>query len=152
MNKQCFPDRLILERLGEGRWRLENDYRYFIGGSEFNAVTVPKGFITDGASVPQILWSLLPPEGEYFRAAIIHDRLYRPVCVDGHVPLTIAESERLVAEGVPMGHLARPGSPVTRKQADDIFMLAMVDSGVGWWRRWAVYLGVRVGGWACWRG
>lgn len=35
----------------------------------------PKGFITDGASIPRIAWSIIggPFEGQYRKAAIIHD-------------------------------------------------------------------------------
>lgn len=32
--------------------------------------------ITDLASVPRIFWTLLPPDGKYAKAAIIHDYLY----------------------------------------------------------------------------
>ena len=34
---------------------------------------VPEGFVTDGASVPRIFWSVFPPVGRYFVAAIVHD-------------------------------------------------------------------------------
>lgn len=39
-------------------------------------VTVPKGMITDGATVPRIFWSLFPPYYKYFPAAIVHDYMY----------------------------------------------------------------------------
>lgn len=32
--------------------------------------------IADLASVPRIFWTLLPPDGKYAKAAIIHDYLY----------------------------------------------------------------------------
>lgn len=38
---------------------------------------VPKGFITDFASVPRGLWNLFPPSGRYTPAAVYHDHLYR---------------------------------------------------------------------------
>lgn len=38
---------------------------------------VPKGFITDGATIPQLFHFLLPPYCSYGRAAILHDFLYR---------------------------------------------------------------------------
>lgn len=38
-------------------------------------VIVPAGFISDGASVPRIFWSLFPPVGRYFAAAVVHDYL-----------------------------------------------------------------------------
>ncbi|EJC5177426.1 DUF1353 domain-containing protein [Salmonella enterica] len=37
---------------------------------------VPAGFVTDLASVPRIFWTILPPDGKYAKAAIIHDYLY----------------------------------------------------------------------------
>jgi hypothetical protein len=37
--------------------------------------TAPEGFITDGASVPRLLWFWLPPVHKYFAAAVIHDWL-----------------------------------------------------------------------------
>jgi hypothetical protein len=37
---------------------------------------VPKGFVTDLASIPRPFWSLLPPNGPYAQAAIVHDYLY----------------------------------------------------------------------------
>jgi hypothetical protein len=42
----------------------------------YPAVTVPIGFVTDLASIPQIFYSLLPPDGPYTFPAIIHDYLY----------------------------------------------------------------------------
>lgn len=39
-------------------------------------VTVPEGFETDYASIPQALWAVLPPVGRYDRAAVLHDYLY----------------------------------------------------------------------------
>jgi Protein of unknown function (DUF1353) len=39
-------------------------------------VKVPKGFITDLASIPQVFWSALPRDGKYIYPAIIHDYLY----------------------------------------------------------------------------
>jgi hypothetical protein len=40
------------------------------------AVEVPKGFVTDFASIPRVFWSLLPTDGNYVYSAIIHDYLY----------------------------------------------------------------------------
>ena len=38
---------------------------------------VPRGFITDGASVPRILWPLFPHDGASFASALIHDWDYQ---------------------------------------------------------------------------
>src|SRR5262249_32946301 len=44
--------------------------------TRFSAVQVPKGFVSDLASIPQAFYSLLRPDGTYAYAAIIHDYLY----------------------------------------------------------------------------
>ena len=41
------------------------------------AVTVPAGATSDGASTPSAIWGSLPPFGSYWRAAFLHDYLYR---------------------------------------------------------------------------
>jgi hypothetical protein len=40
------------------------------------AVTVPQGFVTDLATIPNYFWWALPPKGRYGHAAILHDWLY----------------------------------------------------------------------------
>lgn len=42
----------------------------------YGKITVPKGYITDFASSPQLLWPLFPPIGKFNRATVIHDFLY----------------------------------------------------------------------------
>jgi Protein of unknown function (DUF1353) len=39
-------------------------------------VTVPPGFVTDLASIPQFFWCILRPDGAYTFPAIVHDYLY----------------------------------------------------------------------------
>lgn len=39
-------------------------------------VSVPKGFVTDLATIPPLFWWALPPQGRYGHAAILHDWLY----------------------------------------------------------------------------
>lgn len=46
------------------------------GQQGFSQVEVPVGFVTDFASIPRVFWSVLPPDGTYTYAAIIHDYLY----------------------------------------------------------------------------
>lgn len=44
--------------------------------------TVPAGFASDGTSTPRAVWDILPPFGKYWRAAILHDYLYRETWLD----------------------------------------------------------------------
>lgn len=53
-------------KLDKTRYILLDDF-------EFSGVLVPKGFITDGATIPRIFWPILPPVHRYFPAAIVHD-------------------------------------------------------------------------------
>jgi hypothetical protein len=39
-------------------------------------VSVPVGFVTDLASIPQFFWCILRPDGNYTFPAIVHDYLY----------------------------------------------------------------------------
>lgn len=59
--------------LEKDRYMLVEDYKFelpLISG------VIPKGFKTDGASVPRIFWIAYPPNRpEYLSAAVIHDYL-----------------------------------------------------------------------------
>ncbi|RYD62768.1 MAG: DUF1353 domain-containing protein, partial [Verrucomicrobiaceae bacterium] len=71
-------------------WRVEQDFTYEVGDKGSGRyITVPKGFVTDGASVPQFLWSLFPAWGSYSRAAVIHDLL----CHLCHSPMPHSEAQ-----------------------------------------------------------
>ena len=83
-------------------------------------VTVPKGFQSDGASVPRALWSIYPPFGKYLEAAVVHDYY----CVLGH----------------------KGESPIDYKMAAKVFDEAMEVCCVGKWRRFKMYWAVRLGG------
>lgn len=40
-------------------------------------ITIPAGAESDGASTPREIWDLIPPFGAYWKAAYLHDYLYR---------------------------------------------------------------------------
>ncbi len=62
------------EEAGRTLARLMADFEYHIGelGSD-DVVKVKKGFKTDFASVPRVLWWLCPPLGRYGKATVVHD-------------------------------------------------------------------------------
>jgi len=72
-----FYSELHVEVLDDGRKRkLVKDLIYY--SKLLNQIiVVPKGFITDFASVPRIFWNILPPSGRYTKAAVLHDYLYQ---------------------------------------------------------------------------
>lgn len=74
-----FTTDLKLQPLDDGKtFKLLELFRYRIGGMDsLDIITIPEGFETDFASVPQILWSVIPPWGKYGKAAVLHDYLYK---------------------------------------------------------------------------
>lgn len=51
---------------------LTQDLQYRILQTNF-VIVVPAGFVTDFASTPRALWSVIPPTGRYQLAAVVHD-------------------------------------------------------------------------------
>ena len=99
-----------------------------------NVVSVPKGYITDLASVPRFCWAVIAPF-DVARAAVIHDILYEKIntAYKGEKILTKHDRERY------------------RKVADDVFKEGMESAvpPVPKWKIWAAYNAVRVfGRWA----
>lgn len=65
-----------LTPFGDGEyWVLGNDLIFNIRDTG-QRIVVPRGFVTDFASVPRVFWTFFPKHGEYTRAAIVHDFLY----------------------------------------------------------------------------
>ena len=72
-----FTDKLIVSKLNAREWEVEREFIYYIGNEDSDDyVIIPKGFITDFASVPRGLWTFFPPDGQYTQAAVLHDFLY----------------------------------------------------------------------------
>lgn len=133
LRADCFPLPLRLERTAPFRADLITPFVFL--SAMLGKIVVEAGFDTDYASVPRALWSLYPPDGSYTEAAIIHDGLY------WHQH-TAEPTEANLAAG-----LARP---VTRAQADAVFLEAMVALGVPLARRRILYRAVRIGGARAW--
>ena len=73
-----FTNPLIVKKLPSGLWETVESFEYRVGAEDSEEVIiVPRGMTTDFASVPRIFWTILPPDGKYTAASIIHDYLYR---------------------------------------------------------------------------
>lgn len=71
-----FEGRVLLEKLpGSRDWRVAAGFLFV--SSTGLVVEVPSGFVTDGASIPRVMWWLFPPAGGYMNAAVVHDACYR---------------------------------------------------------------------------
>ncbi len=108
---------------GEALYCLERAWTY-------GRFTVPKGFHTDGASIPRIFWTMIggPARSAFMEAAVLHDWLY-------------------VKDSNPeYGH-----PEVDRKEADDIFYGLLKKNRVHPVRSWLMWLAVRSFGWLHWK-
>jgi hypothetical protein len=100
-------------------WIILEDMVYVIGKTH-ERIVVPKGFVTDFASIPQALWSIgLSRQGQYSRAAVVHDYLYW-------------------------------SQSCTRAQSDRLLVIAMKESNVKSFDEVVVYQGVSLGGEVAW--
>ncbi|WP_459555411.1 DUF1353 domain-containing protein [Lacunimicrobium album] len=90
-------------------------------------VRVPARFLTDGASIPRLLWPIVghPFQGEFLQAAVVHDLLCH--------------------------HAWLLGSYQHRVMADAYFFWLLTELKVSWWKRTAMYLAVRLWGRWCYR-
>lgn len=71
-----FTSPLHVEPLDGRLWRLLSPFVYHVGAyPSKEKIFIPVGFITDFASVPRLLWSIIPPWGTYGKPSIVHDYL-----------------------------------------------------------------------------
>lgn len=87
-------------------------------------ITVPKGFESDGASIPRFFWRGLfhPMDNRALKASIVHDYIYRQTDHCG----------------------------LTRSVADDVFYDLLIENGVPKITAKTAWLGVRLGGMFSW--
>jgi hypothetical protein len=107
-----------------GNWMLQSPLIHEIGKEGRYVVIIPRGFVTDFASIPQpvqVLRGVRPTTERYGVAAVVHDYLYwRQDC--------------------------------TREQSDKIMSIAMREAGVSLLERTLIYEAVRQFGQTAWDG
>lgn len=101
---------------GGGRYETVGPTEYVGRDQVFH---IPSGFSTDLASVPRVFWSLLPPDGVYENAAVVHDHF---------------------CAGLRAGTCE-----VSARDADAIFRRIAREGGTGFLTRWVLWTGVRWG-------
>lgn len=115
--------------LGRDYWVLEKEFTYHIGSlnsSQF--VTVPMGFLSDGATVPRILRSFVGTMGRHSQAAVLHDYLTETHLISVNDSLTGEVSDKAI----------------DRATADKIFYESLEVLGVPAWKRTLIRLGVDI--------
>lgn len=107
--------RPLVRQVSDREWELEEALTYRGESDEF---VVPKGMLTDFASVPRVFVWFLPRYGRYTRAAILHDYLWR-------------------------FRVGNDTEPVSRRDADGLFRRVMRELDVPFLRRWIMWAAVR---------
>ena len=112
---------------GTKYWTLRSEVVYHVGTyPREEIIRVAVGFKTDLGSTPRGTWWLVGhPLDEGAQAYGLHDWLMQHP-----------------GDGVE--------TPRSLRRCDQIFLEALVVLGVGWWKRSAMYFGVRVGSWVGW--
>lgn len=139
-----FIGQILVKYLEPRLWQLLQRFSYICANGA--AITVPRGFVFDFASIPKLFWFALHPTGALAFASVIHDWLYANKWIrqGGQRYLRAPSGKELCSR---WNFAPRP---VSRDEADDIFLDAMKDSGVSWWKRNAAYIAVQVGGNHAW--
>lgn len=123
--EQLQYDKATSDRFGKDIWEVIPGFRYYIGSEDSGEyVDVETGFKTDGATIPRLLWGILPPMGEYSQNCTLHDKLcqtYRITRVINGVATSVQ---------------------ITRKEIDRILKESMLVSGVTPWKRRFIMTGV----------
>lgn len=96
-------------------WTLEEQLVY---QGRTDTFVVPRGTLTDFASVPRVFVWLVPKFGRYTAAAVLHDHLVR---------------------------VERPAGRISAVDADGLFRRAMRELGVPFLLRWFMWAAVRLG-------
>ena len=69
--------KLLVKDLMNGKFELFSDYIY---KTKEYPIKVPKGFVTDYASIPKLLRAIILPYGKHSGASVVHDWLYSSNC------------------------------------------------------------------------
>lgn len=99
-----------------------------IGLTNGFSIYVPEGFEWDLSSSPRLFWSIIPPDGNWRLASLIHDALY----MDKRFSRKFADDEMLIWSKV----LSGTSKKWTLRNFDN----------------WIRYVGVRLFGWWVWYG
>ena len=115
-----FSGPLDTRKLEGNNYLLLQAFHYHVGSLESEEIiTVPKGFISDGATIPRFLWPVIGhPMDHYAQAAFLHDYICREL-----------------------------RDRYNRKEGEVIMLEAMKVLGIPFWKRRIMYRGLRMFGW-----
>lgn len=104
--------KLLVKDLMNGKFELFSDYVY---KTKSCLIKVPKGFVTDYASIPKLFRVIILPYGKHSGASVIHDWLYSSNC----------------------------DLEISRERADKVFLEILKEENINFFLRMLMYFAVR---------
>lgn len=92
-------------------------------------IHIPKGFITDGATIPKLFWNILSPFGRFFKSCALHDYICLMAKLKNNEAPNLKEGINIATQ--------------YRKRADTLLSLSMKKQGIKLWRRLLIMANVR---------
>ena len=128
---------IIMWLLTTRKWAVAEDWKFSLqmdGQKTAIQYMIPKGFITDGASIPKFLRSWVSVTGVLLAGGLIHDYGYKMATL------------RLATK--------KPKAITTKDQKwmDELFRDINIDVNGFFLLNWAAYIALRLGGWLAWNG
>ena len=120
MNYQ-FLTPVYYKDLENGKFELTNELQ---ATTPYGLIRVPRGYITDLASIPWIAQCIIPKLGKQNRSSVVHDYLYEVGSING--------------------------KKITREIADKIYFGLMKSRKVSAWNRHIQYRALRMFGFIAW--
>ena len=122
-----FVERRQRKLFGIGLWwydqnlyKLGEDYEATLINGQ--TITIPKGFVSDGATIPWYIRFIFTQMGIYFPACVVHDYLY----------FTRLLGSRVVTDVQFLYDMVRCGM---KKAKAELFYIAVRLGGKKWWNR-----------------
>lgn len=101
----------------------------FLNETVIYNIPIPKGFITDGATIPKLFWNILSPFGRFFKSCALHDYICLMAKLKNNEAPNLKEGINIATQ--------------YRKRADTLLSLSMKKQGIKLWRRLLIMANVR---------
>ena len=101
----------------------------FLNNTIICNIPIPKGFITDGATIPKLFWNILSPFGRFFKSCALHDYICLVAKLKNNEAPNLKEGINIATQ--------------YRKRADTLLSLSMKKQGIKLWRRLLIMASVR---------
>ena len=128
---------IIMWMLTTRKWAVAEDWKFSLqmdGQKTATQFMIPKGFITDGCSIPKPCRSWVSVTGVLLAGGLIHDYGY----MMGTLRLATKKPKAITTKD--------------QKWMDQLFRDINIDVNGFFLLNWAAYIALRLGGWLAWNG